>query len=365
MERWYGAFAAAGTAALLAAAPLESQTLPLKRALPTDPVSSCAAEVTPKRSISRADSVEAERLALLGSQAAIAGDPRAARDLFARAAARDPRDPGTAYQLARARESLGEVADAVRSYCMVVALSPSGPDAADARERIAALAPARPRSVPPSAAAQFRIAVSAFDARRWSAAEEAFTNALQIAPALAEAFYDRALANAAQGEGAQAARDLERYLALLPTASDRAAVLVAIRRLRPGGIAPGSALARGLLVPGLGQFATGRPMLGVAVLGATAGAVVFAVRPVAVQKTDSYTDPFGNVREYSYATRERSRLVPGLAAAAGIAVLGAVESYVHARRDARPASRWQPLVMPSRDASGAVSIGLAFRFGGN
>jgi TM2 domain-containing membrane protein YozV len=83
----------------------------------------------------------ARDLAQRAQQAAILGDRAAAREQLRQAAMLDPRDPDLAYQLARANDAAGAPADAAGEYCRFLSLAPNAPEAAEARERVAILAP--------------------------------------------------------------------------------------------------------------------------------------------------------------------------------------------------------------------------------
>jgi TM2 domain-containing membrane protein YozV len=83
----------------------------------------------------------ARDLAQRAQQAAILGDRAAAREQLRQAAMLDPRDPDLAYQLARANDAAGAAADAASEYCRFLSLAPNGPEATEARDRVAILAP--------------------------------------------------------------------------------------------------------------------------------------------------------------------------------------------------------------------------------
>ena len=196
----------------------------------------------------------ARELAERAQQAAILGDRASSREQLRQAAALDPRDPDLAYQLARANDAAGAAADAASEYCRFLSLAPEGAEAAEARERIAVLAP----------------------------------------PARANA-----------------------------------PVTVT------GRLSPTRALSLGLVIPGAGQFYTGRPVVGAVAFGAAAAGVACAMtqRTTFTTSEQTATDPFGN--PYTYTARQavntRPCLVPGLAIAGSIAVAAAIEAYSHVR----------------------------------
>jgi hypothetical protein len=194
----------------------------------------------------------ARELAGRAQQAAILGDRAAAREQLRQAAALDARDPDLAYQLARANDAAGAAADAASEYCRFLSLSPNAPEAAEARDRVAVLAP--------------------------------------------------------------------------PT---RAAVPVATR------LSPSRALSLGLVIPGAGQFYTGRPVAGAVAFGAAAAGVACAMmqRTAITTSQETATDPFGNPYTYtaSHAVNSRPCLGPGLVVSAAVALAGAVEARNFAR----------------------------------
>jgi tetratricopeptide (TPR) repeat protein len=280
----------------------------------------------------------ARDLARQAQEAAILGDRTSARDELRQAAALDPANADLAYQLARAYEATGAGDDAVRQYCRFLALASDAPEAAEARDRLAAL-----RSTPAAVDAgavrpaieSFRRGLAAYDAARFIDAEAAFGGAIVAEPAWADAYYDRALTLLALGDRDQARRDLEQYLRLKPEAEDRTQVVARIDDLRRRGDAPAQALALGLIIPGGGQFYTGRAGLGLAALAGAGAAAAYGFQQRIVTKTvdQQATDPFGHPYTYTVTQQstERPNVVPGVAAVAAILVGGAIEAYLHAR----------------------------------
>jgi hypothetical protein len=96
---------------------------------------------------------------------------------------------------------------------------------------------------------------------------------------------------------------------------------------------PGGAAVRSLLIPGLGQFYTGRPALGVLFLGAGAGAIaagVMSKRTVieCLERTTG-TCPDNRIRDSKV---ERPMLLPGIGGFVALGVIGAIEASAAARR---------------------------------
>jgi tetratricopeptide (TPR) repeat protein len=97
---------------------------------------------------------------------------------------------------------------------------------------------------------------------------------------------------------------------------------------------PGQAAVLGLLLPGLGEIYTGRPGRGVLVLGGAAVAlgVGLLYENVAVRCLTVPINNFCPPDDIISENTERPYLGAGLAAAAAITVLGAIDAYFAARR---------------------------------
>ncbi len=330
---------AAALVSVLAARPSAAQgtTRDTARRRATLPASCPAVATTTADTASRA---RVRQLAREAGEAELTGDIVRARDLFGQAAALAPADADVAYHLARAHDALGERVEAVRAYCRYVALSPNASDAADVRARILDLAPVAPSSLARADAAPINTRGTPGAARDTVRRSEAAGTRASPSPT-----------------------------PLQPHARDT--------RLAPPTAAmewpnPAGALARGLLVPGLGQFYTHRPLAGALVLGAAAGAVYIALKPHDVTTTGSFDGPFGTPHEFQHTTRSRPNLTAGFAAAAAISVIGAVEAYRHARGQyrahgagevARASAAREPTATPLiTSGNGHMGLGLALRF---
>jgi tetratricopeptide (TPR) repeat protein len=295
---------------------------------------------------------QGRELAQRAQQSAILCDRTAARDQLRQATTLDPANPDLAYQLARAQEAIAANDDAVAAYCRFLALAPNAPEAAEARERLAGLAPSTQATVPDRVLAPFRTGVTAYEAGRYAEAEGAFSNAIAQQRDWADAYYNRALTNVVRGRREQAIVDLQQYLRLRPEAEDRQTVIARINGLRGGPLSPGAALGLGLVIPGAGQMYTGRRVFGVLTLAAAGGAVAYALKsgPVTKEFVVNPKDPFGNPLPPFVDKRTETghpNLVPGLAVAGAIAGATAIEAYMHARsvnaREARFGAGLVPL----------------------
>lgn len=314
-----------------------TQALVAKRVLTTGAAPGCDIMSPGLAAVARRDNVEARRLAAAGQEAALIGDQTAARDAFARAAALNPGDERVAYDLARAHEELIETVQAVSEYCRYLTLSPTGREAADVRDRLRRLVPLPVQQRAQDVQVAFRLGLALFDDGRYDAAIRAFDDVVRVAPTAGEGYFNRGLALAAAGRRADALQDLEQYRAVAPTVDDRVDVGRAIETLRRPVFRPGNAGVRSI-APGFGQFYTARPVRGVALLVAVAGSAGFALLQRTTEKQIPYVDPNGIPAPYTETTRKRPYLVPGMTAAVGLTIAGAIEAVLYAQRSQRGAS---------------------------
>lgn len=358
-RRWAVLLVGLGLALGARAAP--AQQLALKRAVPTV-VAGCPVLPSPAAASAERRS-EAAGLAAEGNQAALLGDNREAATLLRRAAELNPADADVAYRLARAYEELEDPDAAVGEYCRYLALAPRGADLTEVRGRIAALPPSDAALRAERAADQFRAGLQAYDRGDFAAAERAFSDAIRENPELPAAYFNRAMVYAAQRQPERAAGDWERYLRLEPGAADRALVGQRLAALRPAPqYQPGELLAGALVIPGLGQFRTGRPVLGALVLGGVGGATYLALQSRTVIGTCTYTRPIGEPYEGPCPIVERPNVALGIGAATAITALGALEAFLYARRAEarRPSRPVAALVEPTADG---FRVGLTVRAG--
>jgi hypothetical protein len=167
---------------------------------------------------------------------------------------------------------------------------------------------------------------------------------------------------ASRGDDAGAAEDLAAYVSSPAAGSDRGQVLRAIEALRQARFSPSGALARGA-VPGFGQFFTGRPVLGLAVLGGATGSAILAFLQRGEQVERRYVADVGGAVYYDTVTvYKRPYLAPGLAAAGAITLAGALEAwhFASAQRRERPrvVLRAAAMRLPGADGSRVPAPGL-------
>jgi len=301
-----------------------------------------------------------------GQEAALIGDQTRALAEFSEAARLNPVDPEVAYALARVHEELGAETDAMRELCRYLVLAPGGPDAGEVRQRIEGLAAAIPAPVSPIVAEHFQVALSHYDEGRLRESDIALSYVLRESPGLAEVHFNRALVRLAQNRAGPAAQDLERYLALDPEAADREAVSAWIAELRARAVSPARVLRNGLLVPGLGQVTTRRPVFGALVFGAAGAATYVALQTREEARTVTFEDPFGNPYQERQTVTTRPHRDLGLAAALVITVFAATEAYSHVRaerarteastRSVTSGNSVGPVIEPAGD--GSIRLGV-------
>ncbi len=354
---------------------LEAQALPIKSALAASGVSGCAAFPPLAQAINATPNADAESRRLIddAQDAALQGDHGAARDAFAKAALLVPGNARVAYYLGRELEALAETTPAVREYCRYLALSPAAPNADEVRGRIVRLTPASDLVRVSEAQANFRSGVALLQRKQYLAADSTFGTVARQVPSAPEPYFNRALSRAARGDRTAAMQDFEKYLELSPQASDRPELRSSMARLQDRVYGSGQAFGSGVLIPGLGQMNTGRPVLGVLTLGAVGGAIAVALATKRETVGESFTDPFGNAYSDSLQRSTRPMATVGLAAAAALWLGAALESSSYARRSRR---RAESIIARVGDESASlrvtveplprqrVGVGLSVRVGG-
>ncbi len=379
------AFVGSIALAAIASPALSAQDLALKRDLDPEGAAGCVAQELPPPPVADARE-EAVRLVSQANEASILGDNRLVVELLQRAATMNPTDPAIAYRLGRAHEEVEAPDLALTEYCRALVLAPRSDEAPDARTRIAGLLEQGAGGTG-TIVRQFRFGLEYFDRGSFQEAERAFDYVVTERPGWAEAVFDRGVARAARGNRNGAVEDLRRYLLLAGDPADAGAVREQLAALgapareqtaaaapprrsssRPSPAvatgaptaSPGATLAQGLVVPGLGQFRTGRPAIGALVLAGVGASVYFALREENVITTCDATDPFGNAYEYSCPGVDRPGLAPGLGLAVAITSLAAVEAYTYVKRRQREAGGVAArLPLPEVTADGG-RVGLGF-----
>jgi len=313
-----------------------AQELPLKRDLPGTDSIACP-EIDPTVQASPEEVDQANRLGSDADQALILGNQERARDLLARATELDPTSAELAYQYGRILESLAETEPAIEQFCRALGLGSREQGIGDARARLEALARAREPELSEEARSQFLSALLQADIGNLPGAEEAFGLAFLVAPDWADAVYNRGVIRVRLGQPDPAVEDLQRYLDLKPEADD--AILVSQRlgqlQIRPtSSVSPGTALGLGIVIPGMGQFYSGRALAGSGILALAGGAIAagLLIEEVEVKCIGSVPSS-GDCPPDRVISEETTNpyLMHGLVAAGVVAILGAVEAYFKAK----------------------------------
>jgi hypothetical protein len=342
----------------LAGPELAAQELPLKTTPPPGLVLACPPDPALAGAPDRGDPAEAARLVNAATQAMLLGDLDGALEFLDRALRVDPAAAEAEYLRARILQRQGRFEEATGALCRYLRLAPDGPSAPEARR---ALDDARTEGDAQRLLTAYRQALELEREGRLEAAEAAFTEVLNARPAATVALYNRAVIREALGRHEQAHADLWRYLELEPTAPDAAEVRqflasrgeappVAGTPARaddavtlPTGPAAGTAFLVGALVPGGGQFYTGRPGLGAAVTALAGGALATGLlyERTTIECLDGSAAVCPEDQIVS-STTERPLLAPAIGVAAGLALVAAIEAALHAGRQPNPARQPAP-----------------------
>ncbi len=334
-----GLLAVLGSAVLGSAALGAQEVEPIRLPRAGDAGSAPCAAVQPRPRRAGADTSAARRLAESGADAALLGDLRVARDRVEQAAVLNPDADDITYQLARLHEEAGDAAAARVELCRYLALAPTAADSADATRRLTALGgDATPRSPNESADVQFRTGVAYAARREYPAAAGSFAAAAVAAPDWADAHIGHAAALVARGDHAAALAPLRRAAELRTDPAERSMLHRQLRVLDRARLSPGAAFGLGL-IPGGGQFYTGRPVFGAVIIAGAAGGGVLAMQSEETTRTFIGIDANGFEYEYTLPVRVYENRALGIAIAAGATVLGALEALGYAARAQRAASR--------------------------
>ena len=343
---------------------VQAQQLAPKRTLAAAAPAGCAAIITPLNSSSNSpltDDAETRRLISAGQEASLQGENAAARDAFALAAKRSPHNAVLAYYLGREHEFLQANTDAVKEYCRYLQLSPNARDADEVRGRIVRLVPASQLAQVDEARANFSSGVALLERRQFIAADSMFSGIATKLPNTPEVYYNRGLSRAARGERSLATQDFQKYIDLAGNPPDRTAINAALARLPDGVFSPGGALGSGLVLPGMGQMQTGRPFMGVGVLAAVAGILVWGMVEEDGFEVATFTDPFGNTYVDSLPVTTRPNFTVAAATAGALWLGAAYEAMSYARRTRARAESIIQIGVPTTSGSAEAFVELGRR----
>lgn len=320
-----------------AAAPLAAQELPLERDYPGPGPFQCPAP-DPYPPPSPDGQVQAGQLASDAVQAVILGELLRAQELLMRATELDPASAELAYRHARVLEDLTSYDQAILEYCRSLALGSLDAGILDARPRLDAAYEIVRERISPAALEAFVTGLDAADLALYEAAVGSFTIAMDEAPTWAEAVYNRAVVLEAMGRVMESLADYRRFLQLTPTDVDPVVMRASERIGMLEGMvtaptpSPAGALALGI-VPGMGQYYSGRVMTGTVVLSLAAGALAagMLVKEVTVRCLNPGAGGDCAPGDVVGESTSRPYLVPAIGAAAAVTVIGAVEAFLRAR----------------------------------
>ncbi|MGH7553681.1 MAG: hypothetical protein ACREMQ_11710 [Longimicrobiales bacterium] len=165
--------------------------------------------------------------------------------------------------------------------------------------------------------------------RQWARVAEAMPSDTVAARRLEALLGPQPPVNVPPPANAPTVRDSATLPNPVPPSADSASAPVNVRRVEPG-----QAVMLGLLLPGMGEIYAGQTVRGILVLGAAASAVALGVlnERVTVECLTVPVDNFCPPADVVTRSAERPYLVPAIGAAFGIAVLGAIDAYLAARR---------------------------------
>jgi tetratricopeptide (TPR) repeat protein len=349
---------------------LSAQQLPLKTAPPPGAVLICDGELgrSTTATAAAADSEGASRLITAATQAMLLGDLEGALDFLDRGLLLDPTAAEAVYLRARILQRQGANDAAVAALCHYLRLDATSESAQEVRQR---LDEARDAGAAQPLLDTYRRALALEREGRLSEAEAAFTELLSARPAASVARYNRAIVRTALGRDDAAREDLLAYLELEPRAPDAAEVR---QFMGPAPAAPAAsavpqasaAFLVGAIVPGGGQYYTGRPGLGAAVTVLAGGLVAAGV--LYERTTIRCLDALATVcpeELIASSDTDRPLLVPAIGVAAGVALVAAIEAAMHARRTAERGEASPPRAVGSArllPSDGFRYDGSALRF---
>lgn len=334
-------------------AALAAQEFGLKEEPP--PARSMVCEPAPSGSpdVPQPPSAEAGRLADAATQAMILGDLDGALEFLNRALRADSTAAEALYLRSRILLDRGEVDSATADLCRYLRYEPDGESAPETRER---LEQAAEQGAAEHLYHAFEEGVRLYSAGNLEESEAAFDLVVSARPAAATAVYNRGIVRARLDLQGPARADLQRYLELAPQAEDADRVRRYVMSLATyTGPAAGRAFVTGALIPGAGQFYTGRPLFGTLVMGVAAGTLAGGYFYERTTIQCRVADPQGPCPPDQVADEatERPYFTLAVGAAAGIALIAAVEAAVHASR-----LRRDRFAAPSAGAAAAERVGI-------
>jgi len=234
-------------------------------------------------------------------------------------------------------DDMGARVQAIGYFCRALVLGGGNEEVGDAESRLEDIFEWQKAQLSTEAVEAFESGVSEADSGDLGAALRSFESARQEAPDWADPLFNRGIVRARLGQIEAAAADLELYLAVRPDAEDSAVLSESLEQLRELATLPqpSRALTFGLVLPGGGQFYTGRKWQAAGLLGlsTTALAIGFFTEKVTVRCVGAAGK--GGVCPPERLIGEETNkpyLVQGLVAAGAMTIAGAYEAFRRARR---------------------------------
>lgn len=325
------------TALAWSCTPVAGQELTLQRDYPGSGPYECPTTAAPVEPTPSQES-QAGQLASDAAQAVVLGDLERAEALLEMATEAYEASAELAYQHARVLEEFEGGEAAILEFCRALSLGAESTGFTDARERVDSLYESLRERIPAAAIEAFITGIAQADSSFFTDAIMSFTVSIQEAPEWATPVFNRGVVLERVARIQEGLVDFRRYLEIAPTTVD--AILVSERIGLLEGAAsvstpsPGGALVLGV-VPGMGQYYTGRPLGGTLVLALAGGAAATGLLRKNIDVICYNEVPPGEpcppaeiVREIT----ERPLLLPGLAVAAAVTLMGAIEARVKAKR---------------------------------
>lgn len=319
-------------------APVAGQELPLLRDYPGSGRYQCPAPatVTPPEEV---DLRRAEQLATDANQAMVLGDIEQSQELLAQATTLDPTSADFAFRHATALAEVGDADNALLEYCRALDLNIEELGIFDVRDRIDALYERVRERIPEAARDAFVQGLAQADSAAYEDAAESFSDAIEAAPEWGAPVYNRGIVYEELGRIGASLTDYRRYIELAPTDIDPVLVLVSERIGQLQGAAsvvtpsPTGALALGLL-PGMGHYYTGRPVVGTVTLATAGSAIAAGVMFKNITTLCVAEVPAGGACPEELVVgevTERPYLWYGIGVAAAVTLVGAVDALLKAR----------------------------------
>lgn len=295
----------------------------------------CEAVPASGEDVAQAPDPEATRLTNAATQAMLLGDMDGALEFLNRAIRADSTATEALYLRSRIQLERGETEAAAEGFCRYLRVDPQGSSAPEAMAR---LEEAADRGAGEELYAAFTRGLDRYGQGDVDGAEQAFDSIVEARPEAAAALYNRGLMRILLERPGPAAADLERYLTLDPDGPNADLVrhyLAVLASMEGPGA--GRALVAGVVLPGAGQFYTGRPGLGTAVLGVAAGTLAGGYLHERTTIRCRIANPEGSCPPDQIASTatDRPYFAAAIAVTAGVAIAAAIEASLYASRARR------------------------------